>query len=282
MAQTQFELRYVRFGAFEADLRTEELRKNGRKLKFSGQPFQILAILLAHPGELVTREELQNRVWPDTIVDVERNLNTAINKVREVLGDVTGGSRFIETLPRRGYRFIAAVETVPDPDAHSVEQRQGSPKESAVEINHESRPHSLAAQESELKRRDKGAFRWLAAMGISAIAIGAAWYLLHPLASPHITAHRQITHDGRPKQLIGTDGNRLYFNQDLGAIAQVPVSGGESAQIRVALEHLQGLADISPDGSNLLICARPDGWKANGQLWVVGIFGGAMRRLPDA
>lgn len=86
MPDTQSEIRYVRFGAFEADLRTRELRKNGVRLKFTGQPFHVLAILLERPGELVTREELQNRVWPDTIVDVERNLNTAINKVREVLG----------------------------------------------------------------------------------------------------------------------------------------------------------------------------------------------------
>src|SRR5439155_14009181 len=100
----------VRFGVFEVDLRAEELRKNGSKLKLAGQPFQVLAILLERPGELVTREELRKRLWPDTFVDVDHNLNTAINKIREVLGDSAENPRFVETLPRRGYRFIAPVE----------------------------------------------------------------------------------------------------------------------------------------------------------------------------
>ena len=80
------------------------------KLKLTGQPFQVLAILLERPGEVVTREELQKRLWPDTFVDVDHNLNTAINKIREVLGDSAESPRFVETLPRRGYRFIGELE----------------------------------------------------------------------------------------------------------------------------------------------------------------------------
>jgi Tol biopolymer transport system component/DNA-binding winged helix-turn-helix (wHTH) protein len=110
MAETQSRTRLVRFGAFEADAQTGELRKDGVKLKFSGQPFQVLAILLERPGEVITREELQKRLWPDTFVDVERNLNSAVNKIREVLGDSADTPRFVETLPRRGYRFIGQVE----------------------------------------------------------------------------------------------------------------------------------------------------------------------------
>src|SRR6201993_756126 len=109
MAETQSRPRLVRFGEFEADVQTGELRKDGVKLKFSGQPFQVLAILLEHAGDVVTREELQTRLWPDTFVDVDRNLNTAINKIREVLGDSAESPRFVETLPRRGYRFIGPV-----------------------------------------------------------------------------------------------------------------------------------------------------------------------------
>jgi DNA-binding winged helix-turn-helix (wHTH) protein len=100
----------IRFANYEADLDAGELRKNDRKLKLSGQPFQVLAILLERPGEVVTREEFQKRMWPDTFVDFEHNLNTAINKIREVLGDSAESPRFIETLPRRGYRFIATVQ----------------------------------------------------------------------------------------------------------------------------------------------------------------------------
>jgi DNA-binding winged helix-turn-helix (wHTH) protein len=87
VTETQRQPRLVRFGTFEADLQTGELRKAGVKLNFSGQPFQVLAILLERPGDVVRREELQMRLWPDTFLDVERNLNTAINKIREVLGD---------------------------------------------------------------------------------------------------------------------------------------------------------------------------------------------------
>ena len=103
----------VRFETFEVDLRTGELRKAGVKLKFGGQPFQVLAILLERPGDIFTREELQKRLWPDTFVDVERNLNTAVNKIREVLGDSAESPRFVETLSRRGYRFIGEIESPP-------------------------------------------------------------------------------------------------------------------------------------------------------------------------
>src|SRR5580658_5600837 len=101
----------VRFGAFELDLRSEELRKHGNKVKLLGQPLKILAILLARPGEMVTREALRKELWPeDTFVDFDSGLNSAIKKLREALGDSRESSRFIETLPRRGYRFIAPVE----------------------------------------------------------------------------------------------------------------------------------------------------------------------------
>jgi len=100
----------VRFATFEVDLRAGELRKSGLRLKFSGQPLQVLVILLERPGEVVTREELQKRLWPDTFVDVDHNLNAAINKIRETLGDSAENPRFVETLARRGYRFIAPVE----------------------------------------------------------------------------------------------------------------------------------------------------------------------------
>src|SRR5215475_13881307 len=99
----------IRFDTFEVDLQAQEVRKAGLRLKLSGQPFQVLAILLARPGTVVTREELQKRLWPDTFVDVDHNLNTAINKIREALGDSSENPRFVETLPRRGYRFVAPV-----------------------------------------------------------------------------------------------------------------------------------------------------------------------------
>src|SRR6266403_1101616 len=111
MEQTHRSPRNVRFGVFEADMEAGELRKHGLRLKLSEQPFQILAILVARPGEVVSREELRERLWPsDTFVDFDHGLNNAVMRLREVLGDSSDHPRFIETLPRRGYRFIAPVE----------------------------------------------------------------------------------------------------------------------------------------------------------------------------
>ncbi len=109
MVEVVHSRRLVRFGTYEVDLSAGELKKCGVKLKLSGQPFQVLAILLEQPGTIVTREELQKRLWPDTFVDVDHNLNTAINRIREALGDSSDSPRFVETLPRRGYRFIFPV-----------------------------------------------------------------------------------------------------------------------------------------------------------------------------
>src|SRR5271156_3659528 len=107
--------RKVRAGLFEIDLASGEVQKNGRKLPLQEQPFRVLAMLLERPGEVVTRQELQARLWPaDTYVGFDEGLNTAIRKLRTAFGDSAGSPRFIETLPRRGYRFIAPVtETTP-------------------------------------------------------------------------------------------------------------------------------------------------------------------------
>jgi TolB-like protein/DNA-binding winged helix-turn-helix (wHTH) protein/Tfp pilus assembly protein PilF len=100
----------VRFGTFEVDLKARELRKAGLKVKLRGQPFEVLALLLERPGEVFTRDELQQKLWgSDTIVDFEHGLNKAINKLRDALGDTAENPRYIETLPRHGYRFVAAT-----------------------------------------------------------------------------------------------------------------------------------------------------------------------------
>ena len=101
----------VRFDGFEVDLRAQELYKAGRKIKLQGQPFHVLAILLERPGDVVTREEMQKRLWPaDTFVDFDHSLNTAIKKLRQALGDDLKKPRFVETLPKRGYRFLVSVK----------------------------------------------------------------------------------------------------------------------------------------------------------------------------
>lgn len=114
VAAPQNSSRVLRFGVFEVDLTAGELRKSGMKVRLQGQPFQVLALLLERPGELITREEVQQKLWPsDTFVDFDHSLNTAINKVREALGDSASSPRYVETLSRRGYRFIAAIQSDP-------------------------------------------------------------------------------------------------------------------------------------------------------------------------
>jgi serine/threonine-protein kinase len=120
--------RPIRFGVFEVDQQTGELRKQGLKIKLRDQPFQILLLLLAHPGEVVSRDELQKQLWPgDTFVDFDRGLNKAVNHLRDALGDSAESPRFIETLPKRGYRFIASVDASPS---------NGHPPEPTRETQH--------------------------------------------------------------------------------------------------------------------------------------------------
>src|ERR1051325_1450294 len=105
--------RSCKFGVFEANLPAHELRKHGVRVRLSGQPFALLGMLLERPGEIVTREEMRLRLWStDTIVDFEHSLNSAIKKLRAALGDSPENSRYIETVPRVGYRFVAPVEQV--------------------------------------------------------------------------------------------------------------------------------------------------------------------------
>jgi TolB-like protein/DNA-binding winged helix-turn-helix (wHTH) protein len=112
MQQAELSVRNFKFGVFEVDLRAGELTKLGRRVRLQDQPFQLLAMLLEKPGELVTREELHLKLWPETTVDFDHGLNKAISKIREALGDSAENPRFIETVARRGYRFLADVTVV--------------------------------------------------------------------------------------------------------------------------------------------------------------------------
>ena len=122
-AQPSGEPRLLRFGVFEADLDAGELRKNGARVRLQEQPFQVLVALLENAGRVVTREDLRQKIWPaDTFVDFDHSLNTAVNKVREVLGDSASSPRFVETLARRGYRFIAPVNGVETPESKNAHE----------------------------------------------------------------------------------------------------------------------------------------------------------------
>ena len=268
--------RIVRFATFEVDLQNGELRKSGLKLKLTGQPFQVLAILLEQPGRVVTREELQKRLWPDTFVDVDHNLNTAINKIREVLGDSAENPRFVETLPRRGYRFIAPVTTTLEA-RNGVGNAHGDSASPQVNGTSDAQQAAPAPAETPFPNR----WRKPIFVGVAICLVATAtWYLRRPLPPPRISAYTQITFTGRHEDPIGTDGSRLFLcvDRQLQSITQVGVSGGEIAQIPVSIPYAE-LLDVSADGSELLLSSSDD--LNHPGLWSFQIPGGSLRHLAD-
>src|SRR5437899_11653867 len=125
----------VRFGTFEANLHSRELRKHRMRIRLEEKPFQILELLLECPGHVVNRQTLREKLWPDTVVGYEHGLNTAVNKLRDLLGDSARSPRFVETVPRLGYRFIATV-TPPDTNAPLVPRSSHQPpvREKLLEV----------------------------------------------------------------------------------------------------------------------------------------------------
>src|SRR5579864_6753186 len=154
----------VQFGAFELNMQTGELRKNGVRIRLQGKPFQILQALLERPGEVVTRDELQKRLWPaDTFVDFESGLNTAANRLRLTLGDSAENPRYIQTLSRTGYRFIASVNEAPArQEAALSETEAGNPANVAVLVS----PAEVAPEVAS-----KPANPWLNWAGLASVIV---------------------------------------------------------------------------------------------------------------
>jgi Tol biopolymer transport system component/DNA-binding winged helix-turn-helix (wHTH) protein len=167
----------VRFGPFRADLRTRELWKEGIRLKLAGQPFQVLEILLNNPGELVTRDELRERMWPgDTFVDFSHGLNAAVNKLRDALSDSAENPRYIETLPRRGYRFIGQVEVEAPTSAPEKETQPAvvPVPESVVEVEPEPEPE----EEKPRKRKWFRPILLIGGLGVAALVVFVGFIFL--------------------------------------------------------------------------------------------------------
>jgi Tol biopolymer transport system component/DNA-binding winged helix-turn-helix (wHTH) protein len=268
----------VRFGTFEVDLRLGELRKNGIRVKLTGQPFQILVILLEHTGDLVTREQLQRQLWPsDTFVDFDRGLNAAINRVREALGDSAENPHFVETLPRRGYRFIAPV----DAGAGLVPAQQGVPAR-------------LQPEGGETVRKPSLQRHWVLGFSGAAIIVIAvlSYWFARPLMPPKVLGYSRITNDGRAKRfridtlpIIATDGLRLYFTEAANSgmrstLNQVSASGGETSPVSTPFEQNIELGDVAPNHSDLLLHTFVAG-DAEMPLWILPALGGAPRRLGE-
>ncbi len=260
--------RPVRFGIFEADLNTGELRKRGRRVSVQDQPFQVLALLLRHPGELVTREDLQTALWPaGTFVEFEHGVNTAIKKLRQLLGDSADNPRFIETLPKRGYRFIAPVADV------------------AVS---EARPAPPA-----LRRRWRW---WVAGAGVAILAAGSvfwvvskSWRAARPVQTRSLRLAIALPGDAplapgglmpqahdRPVLALSPDGTRLAYVAQVGKQTQICIRDmGSGLVTRLSGTEGGHTPFFSPDGAWL-------GFFADGKLKRTATRGGPVLVLTDA
>jgi len=231
----------VRFGPFELDIKLGELRKSGIRLKLQGQPIQILEMLLAKPGELVTREEIQQRLWQaDTFVDFDHSLNTAVKKLRQALGDDADAPRYIETLPRRGYRFIGAVE--------KDVSREGPPAPLDPVVVP---PKPVVT----LPTNGRARRNWVLAGSLVTLLIAGELIYRGSKAPPlpRITgSHSVVTNIHTTLSLaetkLLTDGKSIYYATSQ-ATFQVPLTGGAVSEIPAA----DGFPnDVSRDGSELL------------------------------
>ena len=178
----------IRFSVFELDLKAGELRRNGSKIRLQEQPFQILVSLLEHPGEVVTREELQSKLWPaNTFVDFDHSLNAAIRRLRGALGDSADTPRFVETVARRGYRFIAPVSNPATEGVELAGPVQGSGQASALPPPRETVPGATLIP--ELHRH-----KWLLAIAVTTVVVVGTLVNLHfvrrPAAKPGISQRR--------------------------------------------------------------------------------------------
>ncbi|WP_035355842.1 winged helix-turn-helix domain-containing protein [Edaphobacter aggregans] len=286
----------VAFGTFEADLSTGELWRGGFRIKIQGQPFRVLAELVQRPGQVVTREKLQERVWEKgTNVDFDHSLGTAINKIREALGDNADNPRFVETLPRRGYRFIAPVTVLDNPSAALVTLNANA---AAPSVPHEAEPEGLAAPEieaaqpvQEVKANGRGWIPWLLAAGLVAVAATAGFTVGLRDAGPQVPSLRQITHAQRILPggdamevfpVTVTDGLHLFasvIRDGSVHLDRIPIAGGESEPI-VLPDEVAGpaIANISHDGLRLLVRSHASN-QSEQPLFIVPSSGGSAQRV---
>jgi DNA-binding winged helix-turn-helix (wHTH) protein/Tol biopolymer transport system component len=254
--------RSIRFGTFEADLRAGELRRSGSKIKLQEQPFQILTMLLATPGEVVTREELQKKLWPsDIFVDFDHGLNAAIRRLRDALGDSAENPRFVETVARRGYRFIAPVNG-------------GSATVASPPV-----PQPLT-------RRNRLPILLVVTVLLVGVLVG--WVVAHwPHQSTRVTSiqikQRRLTASAEENPVLGAaispDGKYLAFADKTGFYLR-QIDSGETHSLNLP----SGFAAIPvawyPDGSHL-VATWVEGPTAPSSLWQLSIMGGAPRKLID-
>jgi Tol biopolymer transport system component/DNA-binding winged helix-turn-helix (wHTH) protein len=281
----------IRFGVFEADLRAGELRKCGIRIKLQSQPFKLLAILLSHPGEIVTRDELQQQIWgSETVVNFDHSLGTAVNKVREALSDSAENPRYIETLAKRGYRFIAPVQLLEGASHDSSVNSTAVVSQEAMSC-----PPLDAPAGIEPRRRKGIPWRVAVPLAVAIVLVVLSIRVWGPTESvrPMLLPFTQITSSDSifPGEVgierfptLLTDGSRVYFSKiENGkiALAYSSISGGDTHPLITPPEiGSPRLADISPDGSKLLVFGEIFS-ELERTMWIVPSAGGAARKVAS-
>jgi len=269
-----------RFSDVEVHERELQLKRAGEALPVEPKAFRVLVHLVRNPGRLIPKDELLNAGWGDVAVS-DNSLTRNIAYLRRLLDDDAHAPRYIETVSTAGYRFIFPVEAIEEASARPGEAKEGNSGDGSVMAVSPTVVPAIPGK-SGLPWR-----RWLwpavAALGVVALAV---WYLRQPLPPPQLTNPVQLTHDGRRKTVVGTDGNRLYLNLlDPAAVGQVPVSGGLITEIRFDLPSqggLWGISSVSPDGSSLLAFDRLYYSWEGARISIVGILGHPVRYLTQS
>jgi DNA-binding winged helix-turn-helix (wHTH) protein/Tol biopolymer transport system component len=284
----QQDRRLYRFGLFEVDLEQGTLSRQGTPVKLQEQPFRILTLLLEAPGELLSRDDLRKNIWPEgTFVEFDGSLNTALMKLRAALNDNAENPVFIETVPRRGYRFIAPVEIV---------EAEPSPLMTAIRIESEDDRESVElplvgegpAVEAEPKEREWSSLKvGLVWWQVSVMAAGLAavmLFFLWPRPEPKVLSVSQLTHTGQvdPWGKLVTDGSRIYFVvRDVTGwnLMQTSVEGGNIQRTPTPFDNTR-IFDLSPDHAQFLIGQFTHEGEETA-LWFWPVQGGAPRRVGD-
>jgi DNA-binding winged helix-turn-helix (wHTH) protein/Tol biopolymer transport system component len=258
----------IRFGPFVLDPTNRELRKRGYPVRLQPQQFAVLLLLIEHAGQIVSREEIHQHIWGnDTFVDFERGINFSINQIRAAMGDDADKPRYVETIPRRGYRFIGRLELEPIPKRSDI-----SAPEQTV-----SRERRSLSRSGPLTPASIGYF-WAAAMP-AFLAIGM--FLLAPSRNTGPLDARQITFSSEHKKgPLFTDGPRLYFISN-GQPSETTVGGGLIVPMRSMTRGLN-LLDISTDASQMLsVSLDPNDNLGRGTLWSANMIGGTAHKISD-
>jgi len=279
--------RVYRFGLFEADLELGTLTRQATPVKLQEQPFRILALLLESSGEIVSRDDLRRSIWPEgTYVDFDGSLNTALMKLRAALNDTADNPRFIETVPRKGYRFIAPVE-LSKMDAPVITTAIRIETESGTALNETvavGPPVPAAAPQGKPRKERRLGPHWWEALLILVGVTAFLTYGLWPRAEPRVLRVQQLTHSGQvdPWGKLVTDGSRIYFVvRDVTGwnLMQTSVEGGTIQRTPTPFDNTR-IFDLSPDHSEFLIGQLTHRGEETA-LWLWPVQGGAPRRLGD-